>query len=81
MRRRRQIFAALRSVRLSTLQLAAVTAVSLVATVIVIVNANGKTGLDESAVLAALDKKVDVHRLAAPSGGGSTAPLRLPSIK
>jgi len=72
MRRPRQIFAALRSVRLSTLQFAAVTAVSLLATVIVIVNASGKTGLDESAVLAALEKKVDVHRLAAPSGGGST---------
>jgi hypothetical protein len=73
MRRRRQIFTTLRSVRLSTLQLAAVTAVSLAATVVVIVNANGKTGLNESAVLAALDKKVVVHKIAAPAtGGGNT---------
>jgi phosphatidylinositol-3-phosphatase len=73
MRRSRQIFSGLRSVRLSTLQLVAVTAVSLTATVVVIVNANGRTGLNESAVLAALDKKVVVHKIAAPSTGGGNS--------
>ena len=72
MRKLRHIFTALRTARLSTLQLAAVTAVSLAATVIVFVNANGRTGLDESAVLAALDKKVDVHHIAAPASGGGS---------
>jgi phosphatidylinositol-3-phosphatase len=76
MRRRRQMLTALRAVRLSSLQLAAVTAVSLAATVIVIVNANANnsTGLDR-AVLAALDKRVVVHHIAAPAPadtGGSS---------
>jgi hypothetical protein len=80
MRRRRQVIATMRAVRLSHLQLAAVTAVSLVATVVVIVNAPGKTGIDPT-MLAALQKKVVVHHIAAPStkasapsgggGGGS----------
>ena len=77
MRRRRQLVTTLRAVRLSSLQLLAVTAVSLAATVIVIVNANanGSSGLDQ-AVLAALDKRVVVHHIAAPvrastnTGGG-----------
>ncbi len=75
MRRRRQMITTLRAVRLSSLQLAAVTAVSLAATVVVIVNAsaNNSSGLDQ-AVLAALDKRVVVHHIAAPApadtGGG-----------
>jgi hypothetical protein len=66
MRRRRQLIATVRAVRLSHLQLAAVTAVSLAATAVVIVNAPGKTGIDP-AMLAALQKKVVVHHIAAPS--------------
>jgi hypothetical protein len=76
MRRRRQVITTLRAVRLSSLQLAAVTAVSLAATVIVIVNANANNGAGlDRAVLAALDKRVVVHHIAAPApadtGGGN----------
>jgi len=62
----RELIRALRSFRMSHLQLAAVTSVSLTATVLIIVNATGKTGLD-SAVMAALDKRIVVHHLAAPT--------------
>jgi phosphatidylinositol-3-phosphatase len=55
---------ALRSIRLSWLQLAAVTSVSLTATVLIIVNATGRTALD-SAVIGALGRHVVVHRVAA----------------
>jgi phosphatidylinositol-3-phosphatase len=69
-----RLLTTLRNVRLSHLQLAAVTAVSLAATVVVIVNgnttANGTTRL-ESAVLAALDKRVVVHHVAAPSNASA----------
>jgi len=74
MRSWKRLLTTLRNVRLSHLQLAAVTAVSLAATVVVIVNgntnANSTTRL-ESAVLAALDKRVVVHHVAAPSNASA----------
>lgn len=56
---------ALRAFRMSSLQLAAVTSVSLTATVLIVVNATGSTALD-TAVVAALARHVVVHRTAAP---------------
>jgi hypothetical protein len=72
MRSWKQLLTTLRNLRLSHLQLAAVTAVSLAATVVVIVNGNTNgTARLESAVLAALDKRVVVHHVAAPSNASA----------